>query len=447
MQRLINYYLRQWAENPSRKPLVLRGARQVGKTHAVRQLSEAFEDIVEINFELNPRVNEIFDQDLEPERIVRALALIAGKRIIPGKTLLFLDEIQEAPRAITALRYFYEKLPNLHVIAAGSLLDFALESISVPVGRITFLYMHPLSFIEFLKALGQELLIEEIINHAINIPLEDPVHQKLLEYLGIYMAVGGMPEAVQCWISSQDITECANVHHSLADTYRQDFQKYSKQFQLKYLNLLFEQIPSQLTKLIKYSHLSKEYRKRDLEPCLELLTKANIIHKILHSSGQGIPLGAEANVDKFKLIFLDIALSQAILGLDCKEWVLDPQHEFINKGALTEAMIGQELLAYANPMRQPQLYYWLREARGSSAEVDYLVQDKQLIIPVEVKSKFGGSLKSLQIFLQTHEKSSYGIRFSIHNYSSFDHVHSYPLYAVAGVFGEDKIAILDLVSR
>ncbi len=445
MKRLINYHLKQWVKHSHRKPLILRGARQVGKTHVIRQLSNDFEDYVEINFELNPRVKEIFEQDLEPERILNALSLIAGKRIIPGKSLLFLDEIQEAPRAITALRYFYENLPNLHVIAAGSLLDFALDSISVPVGRITFLYMHPMSFMEFLKAIKQEILIEEILNHKIDTPITEPIHDKLLEYLGVYMAVGGMPEAVKCWIETKDITECVNVQHALANTYRQDFLKYSKRLQLKYINLLFEKIPSQLGNPIKYSNFSQEYRKRELEPCLELLNKANIIQKVLHSSGNGLPLGAEASLDKFKLIFLDIALSQAILGSDYKEWILKPQQEFVNKGAMTEAFVGQELLAYSNPARQPQLYYWLREARGSTAEIDYLIQHNQSIIPLEVKSKFGGSLKSLHLFLQTHEKSSYGIRFSIHNYSVYEHIHSYPLYAVAGIFGEDKAAILDLI--
>lgn len=261
------------------------------------------------------------------------------------------------------------------------------------------------------------------------------------------MAVGGMPETIQRWIDTQNITECMSIQFSLVDTYRQDFLKYSKKYQLKYLNLLLEQIPIHLAKQIKYSNFSKEYRKRDLEPCLELLVKANIVQKILHTGGHGIPLGAEVNIDKFKFIFLDIALSQTILGLECKEWMLNPQQEFINKGAITEAMIGQELLAYTNPMRQPQLYYWFRETRGATAEVDYLVQDKQFIIPIEVKSKFGGSLKSLHSFMKTHEKSPHAVRFSIHNYSSFDHIHSYPLYAVAGVFAEDKEAILDLITE
>ncbi len=447
MQRLIDYHLKSWVTDPFRKPLIVRGARQVGKTHAIRVLGKSFADFVEINFELNPKVKEIFEPDLEPERIMRSLSLFAGKHITPGKTLLFLDEIQEAPKAIAALRYFYEKLPDLHIIAAGSLLDFALDSISVPVGRILFLYIHPMSFIEFLKAMKQEILIEEILEHNIHEPIAEAVHDKLLEYLRIYMAIGGMPEAIMRWVQTQNIAECMKVLHALADTYRQDFQKYGKRLQLKYINLLFDQIPMNLGKHIKYTQFSTEHRKRELEPCLELLIKANIIHKILSSSGQGIPLGADTSFNKFKLIFLDIALSQAILGLDSKEWILKSQQEFSNKGSITEAMIGQELLAYSNPMHQPQLYYWHREARGSSAEVDYLMQNQESIIPVEAKSGLGGSLKSLQLFLQSHPESSFGVRFSIHNYSVFDHIHSYPLYAVAGIFDENKDALLDLTKK
>ncbi len=447
MYRLIDYHLKHWIKDPYRKPLLLRGARQVGKTHAIRALSRHFSDFVEINFELLPRAKEIFEQDLQPERIIKSLSLLVGKSITPNKTLLFLDEIQEAPLAITALRYFYEKLPSLHVIAAGSLLDFSLESISVPVGRISFFYMHPMSFMEFLKAIKQNLLIQEILNHKSHEPILEPVHDKLIEFLGVYMAIGGMPEVVKRWIETQNMSDCTNIQYSLIDTYRQDFQKYSKQSQYKYLNLLIEQIPLNLGKSIKYTNFSKEYRKRELEPCLDLLIKANLVHKISNSLGQGIPLGAQASSDKFKIIFLDVALTQVILGVNNKEWVLEPHQEFINKGALTEAMIGQELLAYSNPHITPQLYYWQRDAPSSTAEVDYLMQQDQFIIPIETKSGYGSTLKSLRLFLQTHPQSPYGIRFSTHNYSEFDHIHSYPLYAVAGIFGEDREALLSLVDE
>lgn len=447
MQRLIDYHLKQWQQQSHHKPILLRGARQVGKTHAVRQLGQIFEgNYVEINFELLPQVKDIFLKDLDPKRIIKELSLFIGKQIIPGKTLLFLDEVQETPEAISALRYFYEELPELHVIAAGSLLDFSIDNISVPVGRVMFLYMHPMSFIEFLKAIKQELLIKEILEHSPETVISEPIHQKLLGYLATYMAVGGMPEAVKAWVDTQDITQCSLIHHSLVDTYRQDFQKYSKKFQLKYVDLLFNQIPLQLGKPIKFSRFSEEYRKRELAPCLDLLNKANILYKVTHSLGNGVPLGAEISPNKYKLIFLDIALSQAILGADLKEWILTPQQEFINKGELTEAMIGQELLAYSSPHKQPYLYYWHRETLGSNAEVDYLIQKNEKIIPIEVKSRLGGGMKSIQLFLESHPNSPYGVRFSMHNYSIFSKIHSYPLYAVAGIFLEDKAALANLIN-
>lgn len=446
MHRIIDFYLRQWANDSRHKPLIIRGARQVGKTHAVRDLGKNFENFIEINFELTPKINEIFEQDLDPDRIIRAISLISGKNVIVGKTLLFFDEIQESPKAIMALRYFFEKMPGLHVIAAGSLLDFALEEISVPVGRVIFFYMHPMSFIEFLKALKQELLIEEIINHDIHETIPLVVHQKLLDYLGIYLAIGGMPEVVQCWLDTNQIQECQQIQYSLIAAYKQDFQKYAKKHQLKYINLMFDKIPILLGNHIKFTHFSNEYRKRELEPCLDLLRKANIVQKISHSSGNGIPLGAESSFDKFKLIFLDIALTQTILGIKLEDWFLNSTVEFVNKGSVTEAFIGQELLAYSHPMQQSELYYWHREERSSSAEVDYLIQAGESIIPIEAKSGSGSTLKSIKLFLQKHPNSPFGVRFSTHNYSVFDQIHSYPLYAVAGLVFSDKEAISTLLS-
>ncbi len=446
MDRLIDYYLKEWQQQPNRKPIILRGARQVGKTNAVRRLSQAFDgDYVELNFELMPRLKEVFLKDLRPERIIRELSLLIEKPIVVGKTLLFLDEIQESPEAITSLRYFYEELPELHVIAAGSLLDFSIDNVSVPVGRITFLYMHPMSFIEFLKAIGQKLLIEMILQQTTLEPISEPIHQKLLEHLAVYMAVGGMPEAIKRWVETGDIKECSRVHHALIDAYRQDFQKYSKKLQLKYVDLLFNKIPAQLGMAIKFSRFSEEYRKRELAPCLDLLNKANILYKVRHSSGNGVPLGAEADDDKYKLIFVDVALCQAILGVNLREWILQSEQEFINKGALAEAMIGQELLAYSDPHQQPHLYYWHRESPSSNAELDYLVQKEAQVIPVEVKSNLGGGVKSMQLFLKSHPEVPYGVRFSMHNYSIFERIHSYPLYAVAGVFTGNKAALLSLL--
>ncbi len=434
MKRIIDHHLLLWKDTPYRKPLLLRGARQVGKTHAIQQLGKFFENFIEINFEsTNTEIKHIFDQDLDPERIIRDLSLILGTRIEPGKSLLFFDEIQVIPKAVTALRYFYEKLPQLHVIAAGSLLDFTTQDIGMPVGRISSLYMHPLSFIEFLCACGHALLAEEFLKHDIASPLNEAVHQKGLQLLGEYLAIGGMPEAVQRWQATRDPFLCFEVHHALLDTYRQDFGKYAQKFQIKYLDVLFNAIPRQMGAKFKYSAIDGDYRKRELAPCLDLLSTAGVAHKVMRSAGNGIPLGAEADPSDFKILFLDIALSQALLGLDLKTWFLNATQEFVNKGAVMEAFIGQEFLAYAEPIHKNSLFYWRRHALNSEAEIDYLMQEKAHIIPIEVKSGQGSTLKSMHMFLESHTQSPYGIRFSTQNYHVHEKIHSYPLYAVPHV--------------
>lgn len=439
MKRTIGYYLNQWKLDKYRKPLLLRGARQVGKTHVVRELGKSYPDFVEINLEKIPNAELIFEKDLEPERILFDISLIVDKKITPGVTLLFIDEIQTVPRAIIALRYFYEIMPNLHVIAAGSLLDFAIEKVGIPVGRVESLYMYPMSFIEFLAASQGELLVEETVSHVLEKEMSVIIHKKLLGLLGEYIAIGGMPQAVQVWQETKDPRQCSRIHHAILDTYRQDFGKYAKKLQIKYVELLFEQIPLQLGKKFKYSLIEGEYRKRELAPALDLLVTAGIAHKVFHSAGQGIPIGAQMDLQDYKIVFLDVALSQAALGLDLAGWFLNPLTEFSNKGSLLESLVGQELLACGDPFKQDHLYYWHREARTSQAEVDYLIQEGELIIPIEVKAGSGKTLKSLHMFLETHAKSPFGIRFSTQNYSLYENIRSYPLYAIAHAIGGPEI--------
>ncbi|HEX4044506.1 MAG TPA: AAA family ATPase [Gammaproteobacteria bacterium] len=443
MKRLLYYDLLKWRHSSLRKPLLLRGARQVGKTHIVRQLGQEFEHYIEINFEKMPELAKIFEHDLDPVRISRELSLALDKVINPGNTLLFIDEIQEVPRAIIALRYFYEEMPALHVIAAGSLVDFAIERVGVPVGRISFLYMYPMSFIEYLCARNLQRLAIEIINHKLREPLNEVVHTKALRLLGEYMAIGGMPKAVQLWVTQQDVLSCTSILQDIKNAYEQDFAKYAKKHEIKYVDLLFKQIPGLICQRFKYSHLASDFRKRELQPALWLLEKAGIVHQIIHSNANGIPLGAEADLDKFKLISLDIGLNQAILGLELKDWFIDPTTAFVNKGSLTESFVGQELLAYSNPTNRQQLYYWQREEKGSHAEVDYLMTYQRNIIPVEVKSGHGGRMQSMRVFLQSHS-TPYGIRFSVQNYSIHEQLHSYPLYAIASTI-EDKEKLLELL--
>lgn len=427
MKRLIYQRLKEWKEGFPRKPLILRGARQVGKTHVIRQLGSTFESFIEINFEYSPSFTKIFEEDLDPERIIREISIMKKKVISSRKTLLFFDEIQACPRAINSLRYFYEKMPDLHVISAGSLLEFAHELIGMPVGRVQSLYMYPMSFLEYLAADNEHLLIEEILQKN---KFSEPIHQKVLKHLGIYLALGGMPEVVQCWSSKKDPISCSKIHATLTETYRQDFQKYAKKSQLKYLSLLFENIPLQLGEKFKFSKVG-EYRKRELEPSVDLLLTANIFQKVMHTSAQGIPIGAGSNPERFKLLFIDVGLTQSILDLDLSSWFIQPEIEILNKGKIVEAFVGQELLAYANSDKKHQLYYWQRESRNSSAEVDYLIQKDNDIIPIEVKSGKTAKAKSMHFFLDSHPHTKLGIKVSIQNHYQTTRIRNLPLYSIA----------------
>jgi predicted AAA+ superfamily ATPase len=434
MKRMIDYFLLEWKnEKYSRKPLLLRGARQVGKTHAARNLGKSFKHFVEINLETDEGARKIISQDLDPKRIIFQLSQHLKKDIIPGSTLLFIDEIQTVPQAIIALRYFYEIVPELHVIAAGSLLDFAIEQVGMPVGRISSLYMYPMSFLEFLVALGHERWARAILDHSLSEPLLEPVHKNLLNLVGTYLAIGGMPAAVNAWVQTQEPRSAKKIHSDLLDSYKQDFNKYATKNQINHLAMLFHNALSQLSNKFMYSRVG-EYQKRELEPALGLLEKAGLVYPVIRSAGQGIPIGAQAQLNDFKIIFLDVGLSQASLNLDITPWFLEPLTAFINKGEIVEALVGQEILAYADPIAKSHLFYWRRENRSSQAEVDYLVQIKEKVVPIEVKAGTSLRIKSMHIFLDSHENSSYGIRFSAHNYTVEDRVHTYPLYAIAKPF-------------
>lgn len=448
MKRLIDFHLKQWKNNPHRLPLLVRGARAVGKTFAVRNLGNQFENLVEVNFESDgERSSGLFQQDLDPHRIARTLSVKYQQKIEPGKTLLFFDEIQREPQAITALRYFYEKMPELHVIAAGSLLDFAIEQVGIPVGRVEALHLYPLSFLEFLVASGYQHAAQELFAHNPTIALDAGIHTLLLDILGEYLAMGGMPKVVDFWIQ-KNADLCRNMQGTIVETYKQDFGEYAKRHQVKYLQDIFNHVPLQLGGKFKYSKVG-DYRKRELEPCLNLLEMARIVNKVIYTAGQGVPLGAQKDPGDFKALFLDVGLTQSVLGLDISSWLTELEHTFINQGALVEAFVGQELLAYADPTTREQLYYWHRDERSSQAEVDYVVQLERQVVPIEVKSGSGRTLKSLHMFLQSHPKAPYGIKFSTDNFSVFDNIQSYPLYAIAKKMvtkPELRAAIDDLIT-
>lgn len=409
MKRLIDQELKNWKNSPNRKSLCLRGARQVGKTFSVRKLGKSYPDFYEINLEKRPELHAVFEKNLDPLRILRDLSVDREAPIRPGETLLFIDEIQACPNALLSLRYFYEEMPELHVIGAGSLLEFAIEQVGLPVGRVQTLTVYPMSFAEFLVAKGQTLLLEAITEQA---AFSKPVHDKAIRSLSEYFVIGGLPEIVANWVTKENPLEIRDLLSSVVTTYRQDFEKYAKKSQLKYLNLLLQHIPLQIGKKFKYQGIG-EYRKRELAPCMELIEKANIIHMVYHTSAQGIPIGAQVDLEKYKVILFDIGVTQMLLGLDLRGWFLNPEQELINQRELVESFIGQEIMAYSSPELKNTLYYWHREAKGSEAEVDYVTTIKGEIIPIEVKSGKGSTLKSLHSFLSSHPKSPYGYKISI----------------------------------
>lgn len=444
MKRLIDWHLGAWKVQKNRKPILLKGARQIGKTYSVRQLGKQFESFVEINFELIPEAKTIFEKDLQPERILWELGLLTNAAITPGKTLLFFDEVQAAPQALLALRYFYEMLPELHVIAAGSLVDFAVEKVGMSVGRINMLYVYPLSFMEFLAAADNAQFIAAILQRR---PLSEILHDKLLDLLGHYLAIGGMPEAVRAWVETKDPRASYEAQKGLTETYRQDFSKYAKRHQLPYLDILFNQIPHFIGKQFKYSEVHGDYQKRELAPCLDLLRHANVVHQILHTSGNGLPLGAEVNLNWFKVIFLDVGIAQNLLGLDLPAWFLNPDKDLINRGAIAEAFIGQELLVYASPKSKQDLYFWKRESKSAQSEVDYIYDYQHSVLPIEVKSGHGSTLRSMHQFLDAHQKSEVGLRFWSENAQLSGQIDSRPLYAAATLAHSDQLEALNSLLR
>lgn len=428
MKRDLLEKLKLWAEKKEHKPLILRGPRQVGKSWLVQELGKEFDNFVEINFEMMPEIEVFFNGNLHPEELIKDISNYTKQKIIPGKTLLFFDEIQQVPKAITALRYFYEKMPELHVIAAGSLLEFELKNISIPVGRVSFMYVYPLSFGEFLTAVGSDNL-RNLINENNWKELAKPFHDNLLKELRRYCVIGGMPEVVKKYVETSDLEECMNIQSDVIQTYISDFNKYAKDSQIKYLSKVFDSVPHQIGEKFKYSAVDKNVKSTFFGDALNLLEMAGVVYKVYHTSSNGIPLGAEANLSRFKVLFFDVGLAQRILGLDYKSLLINPDISQINNGAIAELFVGLELITYGNDREKPSIHYWHREARSSNAEIDYVISLNGKIIPVEVKSGTTGSMKSLQLFLNL-KKSDLGLKISSYNYSFEKGVQSIPFYGI-----------------
>lgn len=431
-KRHIDKYLEEWKSGLNRKPLLVRGARQVGKSSTIRHLGKEFKYFVEINFERQKDIKTLFGYNLNVKNICAQLSAIYNTPIIPGETLLFFDEIQESQRAISSLRYFYEDYPELHVIAAGSLLEFTLkELLSFGVGRIRSMYMYPFSFDEFLEAQGLELQVSFKKNDAdCEHPLPVPLHEDMVSQLRSYYLVGGMPEAVRIWVQTCNYKECGIVHNDILDTYQDDFKKYKTRISPLLLSQTLKSVVLQAGGKFVYAQVSNTADGTSVKEALSLLALAGLVTPVVHTAANGLPLGAEVNEKFRKFLFLDIGLMQSLLGIQAKDVLTANDMDFVNKGGLSEMFAGLELIKYDNYLSKPELYYWQRIERGAQAEVDYVISRKGKIYPVEVKANNSGSMQSMYKFLEL-KGSEYGIRTSLEPFSSYEKIKVVPLYALS----------------
>jgi predicted AAA+ superfamily ATPase len=403
MIRVAEKQILEWKDSQRRKPLIIRGARQVGKTWLVENfLAKQFDSFVKIDLEKRRDLHVYFEGNLDPKIILSYLELELG-RIIPGKTLLFFDEIQACPRAIMALRYFYELMPELHVIAAGSLLEFAFGEISIPVGRVQYLHMHPMTFYEYLLALGKEQKAEYVLKSPVNVTGE--IQKMILNELRSYFFIGGMPECVKTYRDSGSMVETFRVQSEILGSYRDDFSKYTPRIDITCLDAVFLNVAKSIGEQLKYTRLNDGHSGQMNRKAFNLLAKAKVIHKIPACDPSGLPLGATANLKKFKATMLDIGLLQRLCQVPAELELKQENLLAMYRGKLAEQFVAQEILA----KNSSELFYWARDVRGSSAEVDYLAVRQGNIYPVEVKSGAGGSLKSLHLMLEKYQNCSQGL--------------------------------------
>ena len=427
--RQIDTYLQEWAARNDHKPILLRGARQVGKSTAVRHLGEQFDSYVEINLEKRPAYKALFQSDLDVTRIISNLSALTGQRIEPGKTLLFIDEIQECPEAIMSLRFFKEDLPELHIIAAGSLLEFALKDLpTFGVGRIHSMFMHPMTFDEFLAANGEDILMEARNNASAAMPLPSGLHERLVELFRTYILIGGMPEVVGKWVETHDYIQCQELQDDILVSYEDDFPKYKKKADPVLLRQTMRSAAIQATHKFVFSEVGGGYKTAAVKNALELLILSGILIPVTHTDANGLPLGSEANLSYRKMLLLDSGLMLRILNMtmgsitEITTRILTANvSDLVNKGPMAELIAGLELLRYQTPNIRHDLYYWLRQAKNSLAEIDYVITDDRQILPVEIKAGTQGGMKSLWTFMREKHLPR-AVRCSLENFGTFTYV-------------------------
>ena len=425
MRRDAMQQLYDWKEKTTRKPLIVRGARQVGKTWLMKEFaSSAYRQFAYINFEDNEVMKDVFQKDFDVERILMAIQLVTGI-VVDTETLIIFDEIQEAPRGLTALKYFQEKAPQYHVVAAGSLLGIAMHSNdSFPVGKVDFMDLYPLSFSEFLEAVAQEAFARLLAKKDWG--LIAAFRSKLIDLLKQYYYVGGMPEVVNAFINHKDYAEVRQLQQTILDSYDRDFSKHAPIAEVPRIRMIWRSVPAQLAKENKkfiYGVVKEGARAKDFELAIEWLIDAGLIYKVSRVKKAGIPLSAYEDFSAFKLFLLDTGLMGAMSGLP-PQALLEGNVLFSDyKGAITEQYVLQQLKS----VKGLSIYYWSSDT--SRGELDFLLQKDVSVIPVEVKAEENLQSKSLRFFVEKNA-GLHGVRFSMSDYRKQEWMINYPLYSV-----------------
>ena len=426
MQRMAMEQLRNWKVKKRRKPLIIRGARQVGKTWLMKEFgAAAYENVVYVNFDNNERMKNLFEGSLEVERLITGLELYAGHKIDPDNTLLIFDEVQEVPKALTSLKYFNEDAPQYQIVCAGSLLGVALhQGTSFPVGKVEFLDLYPLSFFEFLMAMGKEQYVELLQKGDFD--MATTFKQDYIDLLKHYYYVGGMPEAVQAFVDNRDFNEVREIQQRILAAYEQDFSKHAPNETVPRIRMLWNSIPAQLAKENKkfiYGLIKEGARAKEYELAMLWLTDCGLVHKVHRVTAPHLPLKAYEDLKAFKLFLVDVGLLACMAGLR-QDVLLDGNELFKEfKGALTE----QYVLQHLKTIKGLNIYYWTAE-RGT-AEVDFVIDDGSDVIPVEVKAEVNLQAKSLKVYREKFQPKL-SIRTSMADYKKEDWLLNLPLWAV-----------------
>jgi uncharacterized protein len=419
--------LLHWKNANNRKPLIVQGARQVGKTWLMKEFGKnEFKNVAYFNFESSERLSNIFTTDFDIKRIIATLEIELNQKIDAHNTLLIFDEIQEANKGLTALKYFYEQAPEYYIVAAGSLLGVSLQkNTSFPVGKVDFLRLYPMSFFEFLENNGHELLKTHLETQ--NWQVIDTFHDKLVELLRLYYFIGGMPEAVDYYLKNTDLQEVRNIQNKILLGYENDFAKYAPIEIVPKIRMVWHGLIGQLAKdnrKFVYGQLKKGARAKDFEAAINWLTDAGLVLKVPCVSKPAIPLSAYTDLDAFKLFMLDTGLLNAVAKVDAR--ILLEKNTILTefKGALTEQYVAQQLKI------NHDIYYWT--AQNATAEIDFLIQIDTNIIPIEVKAEENVKAKSLKVFVEKFQNDN-AIRTSTNKFKTQDWLKNLPLYAIYGI--------------